>query len=329
MNPSDKVYHDLLDDILENGVKKGDRTGTGTTSVFGRMIKFNMRDGFPLLTTKKVWFKGVIHELLWFLQGGTNTKYLVDNKVNIWNEWAKEDGDLGPVYGKQWVDWEYNMPVTISEGHGIDNPWYEERTGTFKRKRINQIQNLIDRINNPDTVECRRLLVNAWNPGELDQMGLMPCHYSFQFISEPMDEFERFQYATMGGILSYEGDSPRSHEALDHAGIPSRRLSLLWNQRSVDTFLGLPFNIASYAALLHMVAQVTDHVPHELTGMLGDTHIYSNHPTQVKEQLSRSSFDLPQIRLNPEIDNIFDFKYEDFEILDYESHPTISAPIAV
>ena len=337
MNPADKVYADLLKDIMENGVQKGDRTGTGTTSVFGRMLRFNMKDGFPLLTTKRVWYKGVLHELLWFLQGGTNIKYLKENKVNIWNDWADEHGNLGPVYGKQWVNW-----------GGGELRYVPARIGGIIETRtegINQIQNMIDRLNNPKTVECRRLLVSAWNPGELDQMGLMPCHYSFQFISEPLSfkdrckfvnnnskipiwEFEKHDFP-VDRLESIEQEENRISNKMDEGGIPKRKLSLLWNQRSIDTFLGLPFNIASYATLLHMFSQVTNQVPHELIASLGDTHIYSNHKEQVQEQLSRNDYPLPKIKLNPEVTDIFKFKYEDIKIIGYKSHPSIKAPIAV
>ncbi len=257
------VYHDLLRDILQNGTFKQDRTGTGTYSVFGRQLRFNLDEGFPLITTKKVHFKSVVYELLWFLKGDTNVKYLQENGVTIWDEWADENGDLGPVYGKQWVDW---------NGH-------------------NQIQEVIDTIKkNPDS---RRMIVSAWNVAEIPKMKLPPCHILFQFYCQ--------------------GD----------------KLSLQLYQRSCDVFLGLPFNIASYALLLMMVAQVTDKIPHEFIWTGGDTHIYQNHLEQVNLQLSREPYPLPKIELNPEVKNIFDFTYSDIILHNYQYHPAIKAPVAV
>jgi len=261
-------YLNLLRHVKSNGIKKADRTGTGTVSVFGYQMRFNLEDGFPAMTTKKLHFKSNIHELLWFLNGDTNTKYLNDNGVSIWNEWADENGDLGPVYGAQWRSW------PAADG-----------------KTIDQISGVIDQIkNNPDS---RRLIVSAWNVGELDQMALMPCHAFFQF---------------------YVADG---------------KLSCQLYQRSADIFLGVPFNIASYALLTMMVAQVCELRPGELVHTLGDAHLYLNHMQQVDEQLSREPLALPVMKINPEINTIFDFKYEDFELINYESHPSIKAPIAV
>lgn len=263
-----KQYHDLLQHILDNGTFKGDRTGTGTLSTFGYQMRFNLEDGFPVLTTKKLHLRSIIHELLWFLQGDTNIKYLKENNVSIWDEWANEKGDLGPVYGYQWRSW------PTPDGGSID-----------------QISNLIEQIKkNPNS---RRLIVNAWNVAYVDNMALPPCHTMFQF------------YVAEG------------------------KLSCQLYQRSADTFLGVPFNIASYALLTMMVAQVCDLKPGEFIHTLGDAHLYSNHLDQAKLQLERDFRPLPTMKINPEVKDIFGFKYEDFELLNYDPHPTIKAPIAV
>lgn len=263
-----KQYLGLLKHILENGDNKGDRTGTGTISTFGYQMRFNLEDGFPLVTTKKCHLKSIIHELLWFLKGETNISYLKENGVRIWNEWADENGELGPVYGYQWRSW------PTPDGRHID-----------------QISQVIDSIkNNPNS---RRHIVSAWNVGEIDNMALPPCHAFFQFY--------------------VSGD----------------KLSLQLYQRSADSFLGVPFNIASYAILLMMVAQVTGLKPYEFIHTIGDAHIYTNHLEQVKLQLSREPKQLPTMKLNPDVKNIFDFKYEDFTLENYESHPTIKGTIAV
>ena len=263
-----KQYLDLLRHVMENGVDKGDRTGTGTRSVFGYQMRFNLEDGFPVLTTKKLHLRSIIHELLWFLSGDTNIKYLHDNGVTIWDEWADENGDLGPVYGYQWRSW--------------PNPNGED---------IDQIAQVVNSLkNNPDS---RRHIVSAWNPAEVDQMALPPCHSLFQF---------------------YVADG---------------RLSCQLYQRSADLFLGVPFNIASYALLTMMMAQVTGLKVGEFVHTLGDVHIYSNHFEQVKEQLSREPRALPVMKINPDVNSIFDFKYEDFTLEGYDPHPTIKAPIAV
>lgn len=263
-----KQYLDLLQHILDHGVDKSDRTGTGTRSVFGYQMRFDLSEGFPLLTTKKLHLKSIIHELLWFLQGDTNVKYLQDNGVRIWNEWADPDGELGHIYGYQWRSWpDYNG------GH------------------IDQISRAIDDIrNNPDS---RRIIVSAWNVGDLDNMNLPPCHAFFQF---------------------YVADG---------------RLSMQMYQRSADSFLGVPFNIASYALLLLMVAQVTGLQPGELIHTLGDTHIYNNHFEQVKLQLTREPRPLPIMKINPEVNDIFGFKYEDFELVGYDPHPHIAGKVSV
>ena len=261
-------YLDLLSRILNEGVHKGDRTGTGTLSVFGNQMRFNLRDGFPLLTTKKLHLKSIIYELLWFLRGDTNIHYLQEHGVRIWNEWADEHGDLGPVYGHQWRSW----------------PDYKGGT-------IDQITNVLDQIkHNPNS---RRMLVTAWNPAEVDEMALPPCHCLFQF---------------------YVADG---------------RLSLQLYQRSADTFLGVPFNIASYALLLQMMAQVTGLEAGEFIHTTGDTHLYSNHLEQAKLQLTRTPRPLPKIKINPDVKDLFAFKYEDFELVDYNPYPHISAEVAV
>ena len=261
-------YLDLMKHVKEHGVKKEDRTGTGTISVFGYQMRFDISETFPLLTTKKLHLRSIVHELLWFLKGETNIEYLKEQGVSIWDEWADENGDLGPVYGAQWRSW------LAANG-----------------KTIDQITGVIDQIkNNPDS---RRLIVSAWNVGELDQMALMPCHAFFQF---------------------YVADG---------------KLSCQLYQRSADIFLGVPFNIASYALLTMMVAQVCELRPGEFVHTLGDAHLYLNHMQQVNEQLSREPFASPVMKINPQVDSIFDFKYEDFKLLNYVSHPFISAPIAV
>ena len=263
-----KQYLDLLREIRDNGVTKTDRTGVGTKSIFGHQMRFNLQDGFPLLTTKKVFLKGIIYELLWFLKGDTNIKFLTDNNVHIWDEWADENGDLGYVYGKQWRSWE------ATDGRVID--------------QISQVVDLIK--NHPDS---RRILVSAWNPAEIDKMALPPCHCLFQF---------------------YVADG---------------KLSCQLYQRSADTFLGVPFNIASYALLTMMLAQVCGLEPGEFIHTTGDTHIYLNHLDQVNEQLSREPRPLPKMIINPDVKSIFDFKYEDFKLEGYDPYPAIKAPVAV
>ena len=261
-------YLDLLQHILDTGVQKHDRTGTGTISCFGYQMRFDLQKGFPLVTTKKVHTKSIIYELLWFLKGETNIGYLKENGVSIWNEWAKENGELGPVYGKQWRSWE-----------GKDG------------KVVDQVSDLIKQIKtNPDS---RRLIVSAWNVTELAEMALMPCHTLFQFY------------------------------------VANGKLSCQLYQRSADVFLGVPFNIASYALLTMMIAQVCDLEPGEFVHTFGDVHIYNNHLEQVNLQLSRKPFPLPSMNLNPERKSIFDFSYEDFELENYQCHPAIKAPVAV
>ena len=263
-----KAYLDLLKHVMENGTDKGDRTGTGTRSIFGHQMRFDLSKGFPVVTTKKVHLRSIIHELLWFLKGETNINYLKENGVRIWDEWADEEGNLGPVYGYQWRSWPSH------DGSHID-----------------QITKVIDQIKN--TPDSRRLIVSAWNVPFIEDMALPPCHTFFQF---------------------YVADG---------------KLSCQLYQRSADLFLGVPFNIASYALLTMMVAQVCDLEPGDFVHTFGDAHIYSNHFDQVKLQLSRETKELPTMKLKPDVKNIFDFKYEDFELLNYDPHPHIKAPVAV
>ena len=263
-----RQYLDLMKHVLENGAKKEDRTGTGTLSVFGYQMRFGLAEGFPLLTTKRLHIKSIIYELLWFLRGDTNVRYLEEHGVNIWNEWARENGELGPVYGAQWRSWK------CSDGRAID-----------------QISQVIDQIKtNPNS---RRLIVSAWNVGELSKMALPPCHLLFQFY-------------VVGGKLSCQ-----------------------LYQRSADIFLGLPFNIASYSLLTMMVARVCDLEPGEFVHTLGDAHLYSNHIEQARLQLTREPLKLPQMRINPGVRSIFEFDYDDFELAGYEAHPHIKAEVAV
>ncbi len=263
-----KQYLDLMRHVREHGHRKEDRTGTGTLSVFGYQMRFDLAQGFPLVTTKKCHLKSIIHELLWFLRGDTNIRYLQDNGVRIWNEWADENGDLGPVYGAQWRNW------PAADGRHID-----------------QITQLVEQIRT--TPDSRRLIVSAWNVGELDNMALPPCHLLFQF---------------------YVADG---------------KLSCQLYQRSADIFLGVPFNIASYALLTIMVAQVCDLAPGDFVHTLGDAHLYLNHLEQADEQLSRQPYPLPVMKINPQVKSLFDFRYEDFELVGYEAHPHIKASVAV
>ncbi len=263
-----QAYLDLLDHLLENGTQKGDRTGTGTLSYFGYQMRFDLSEGFPVLTTKKLHLRSIIHELLWFLKGDTNIAYLKENKVRIWDEWADENGDLGPVYGYQWRSWP-----------------------TADGKHVDQIQKLVDSLmSNPNS---RRHIVSAWNVGFIDDMALPPCHCLFQF---------------------YVADG---------------KLSCQLYQRSADTFLGVPFNIASYSLFTMMLAQVCGYAPGDFVHTFGDVHLYNNHLEQAREQLKRMPRKLPTMKINPEVKNIFDFKFEDFELVDYDPHPHIKAEVSV
>jgi thymidylate synthase len=392
MNNLDKQYTNLLQDILGNGIQKGDRTGTGTLSVFGRQIRHKMSDGFPLLTTKKMAWKQIVTELLWFLRGDTNIKFLVDNDCHIWDgdaykryvtywgnsidpvnfelytrldlhpdkrlftkeefieriktidEFAKTWGELGPIYGNQWRSWKINLlnPETFEVVPPID-----------------QIANLIDDLKtNPDS---RRLMVNAWNVGELDQMTLPPCHFGFQVWTRELSLEERNKsvgedYAYRGvfsGPIARQEELDKYKKLFDEQNIPTRAISLMWNQRSVDTFLGLPFNIASYGLLLEIIAKAVNMVPDELIGNLGDVHLYSNHIEQAKEQIGRTPYELPKLNINTEfwsyeggecgegpLDAIAVFNSfkdinfckclleEDIQLSNYQSHPSIKAPLS-
>jgi thymidylate synthase len=347
MNKLDKQYQELLQDILDNGVEKEDRTGTGTHSVFGRQIRHKMSDGFPLLTTKKMAWKVMVTELLWFLRGDTNIKYLVDNGCNIWNgdaykayrikvqdhyekggdvadmdqflELVNEDGmsefgDLGPIYGKQWRNWfQYNKHV--------------------EPVHVDQIAVLIDQLKtNPDS---RRLMVNAWNVGDLDQMVLPPCHYGFQCYVRDLSPLEIIDQAKKDGL--WKDTIPEGMTLGElQKDFKTKKLSLMWNQRSVDTFLGLPFNIASYGLLLEILAKEVGMVPDQLIGNLGDVHLYSNHIDQAKEQINRDSYELSELIINDEFWNpdasflsqIDHIKPDDFYIKNYQSHARIKAPLS-
>jgi thymidylate synthase len=370
MNIEDN-YLDLLVDILTHGVEKEDRTGTGTISIFGRQIRHDMSQGFPLLTTKKMFTKGIVHELLWFLKGDTNIKYLVDNDVNIWtgdaykkyinvtekealdlseygdrvnyrphskdeftnkiktdDDFSKKWGDLGSVYGKQWIDW-----------GGTPTMWIPRGTEMIKLRKplsdgVNQIQNCINQLkDNPDS---RRIMVNAWNVSELDKMTLPPCHYGFQLYTRELSLDERIEISTFwykDKVRKQLEDSTTETtenyvvDKLEKQGIPTRKVSLMWNQRSVDTFLGLPFNIASYGLLLHMFAQQVNMIPGELIGNLGDVHIYKNHVDQVKVQLSRKPKTLPTLKLD-KADDIFSYCYENVIFENYNPNPTITGKLS-
>jgi len=382
MNNIDRQYKELLDHIIHFGVDKKDRTGTGTKSIFGWQIRHNMKEGFPLLTTKKMAWKVMVTELLWFLRGDTNIKYLVDNDCHIWDgdawanyskqviannlhlipaiglpktkeefinkiktsdEFANRWGKLGPIYGRQWRSW--------------TKPWWEEselsiasggvQGGTYyKPKQIDQIANLISELKtNPDS---RRLMVSAWNVGELDQMVLPPCHYGFQVYTRELSREERSDYyyknGNSEGIVEGSLDRPTfeendvAHKWYDHRNVPTRAISLMWNQRSVDTFLGLPFNIASYGLLLEIIAKQVNMIPDELIGNLGDVHLYNNHIEQAKEQITRTPFELPKL-VHMKTDSFYEslsndstlyhhLDVGDFIIENYKSHLAIKAPLS-
>ena len=354
MNTLDKQYQDLLQTILDYGVEKKDRTGTGTKSIFGYTIRHNMSEGFPVLTTKKMAWKTMVTELLWFLRGDTNIKFLVDNGCHIWDgdayknyliedtkvlpnmskekmtelgfrltkeefinkiktddKFAKKWADLGPVYGKQWRSWDAHNKYDIDP------------------TPVDQIQNLINDLKtNPDS---RRLMVNAWNVGELDQMVLPPCHYGFQVYTRELNLDERIDIYN-GGRIPMNQSSDYFHEHMDMYGIPHRAISLMWNQRSVDTFLGLPFNIASYGLLLTILAKEVNMVPDQLIGNLGDTHLYLNHLEQAKEQIGREPFELSTLNQFPTYEgsrpSIESYVVGDFTLKDYQSHESIKAPLS-
>ena len=379
-NGVDKSYQELLKRVLSEGKLRGDRTGTGTISIFSHTLEMDMTDGFPLLTTKKMFTNGVIHELLWFLNGDTNIQYLVQNGVNIWtpdayrgyvhyfdgalengvtmlnnefksnnpheaikltkeqfseniktdNVFAKKWGELGPVYGKQWVGWgSYEDRDDYVQNGSVTSP------NIIKVKRtwsgINQIEQVIDKLKNKP--EDRRIMVSAWNVAEIDKMALPPCHWAFELYTEELTHDERFEIykdANVGGRVLQDHITAINFKQFhfDEANIPSRRLSLKWHQRSVDTFLGLPFNIASYALLLHMFAQQTNMVVGTLVGDLTNVHIYKNHIEQCEEQISREPMELAKLELN-KVDGIFSYTFDDIKIMDYKSHPPIKGEISV
>jgi thymidylate synthase len=403
MNRIDKQYLQLVQDILDYGVEKQDRTGTGTKSIFGYTIRHKMSDGFPLLTTKKMAWKQIVTELLWFLKGDTNIKYLVDNDCHIWDgdayknylhkvirdkdivrylksysvdtngvptiepyskdefieriktddEFAKKWGDLGSIYGKQWRSWgrknvtnydlkdvkgsdQYKVIKAIENGEDVTKYGVKIE---YQNNSIDQIANLINELKtNPDS---RRLMVSAWNVGELDQMVLPPCHYGFQVYTRELSDEERIKlFVKLHNPKGYEGEkiTDTVQELLTMNNIPKRAISLMWNQRSVDTFLGLPFNIASYGLLLHIIAKMVNMVPDELIGNLGDVHLYSNHIEQAKEQISRTPYELPKLvmmktddfykSLSDDVSLFTHLEPNDFTIENYQSHPTIKAPLS-
>jgi thymidylate synthase len=364
MNKLDKQYQQLLQDIIDYGVEKKDRTGTGTKSIFGYTIRHKMSDGFPLLTTKKMAWKTMVTELLWFLRGDTNIKYLVDNNCHIWDgdayqayikrynkgeyvgktkllenskknrtltepftieefidkiktddEFAKKWGELGPLYGKQWRSWNTKQFESLNDGNFGHK---------YNDVQIDQIANLINDLKtNPDS---RRLMVNAWNVGEIDKMVLPPCHYGFQVYTRELSWVERYEYMYNTNVKAEDGfRPPLTPEMLEQYNIPTRAISLMWNQRSVDTFLGLPFNIASYGLLLMMLSDEVNMVPDELIGNLGDTHIYLNHIEQAKEQIGREPMELPTVHVR---DGIFCSSVNDVILENYNSHPPIKAPLS-
>jgi thymidylate synthase len=361
MNNIDRQYKELLEHIIYFGVEKKDRTGTGTKSIFGWQIRHRMEEGFPLLTTKKMAWRSIVAELLWFLRGDTNIKYLVDNGCHIWDgdaykryhqsfpetemiskedfinkiktddEFAKQWGELGPIYGKQWRGWPQYKVNQVTFPTGQYTAW---------RNEIDQISNLISELKtNPDS---RRLMVNAWNVGELDQMVLPPCHYGFQVYTRELSLRERFnlwEKIPNRDVMDFpigQLTEEQYHDILTKIGVQSRAISLMWNQRSVDTFLGLPFNIASYGLLLNIIAKIVNMVPEDLIGNLGDVHLYSNHIEQAKEQLIRKAYDLPNLVIN-KTDKFWDafnvslFNHldtSDFTIENYQSHPAIKAPLS-
>jgi thymidylate synthase len=363
MNKLDNQYKQLLQDIIDYGAEKKDRTGTGTKSIFGYTIRHKMSDGFPLLTTKKMAWKTIVTELLWFLRGDTNIKYLVDNNCHIWNgdayknylkvtskeieekpellstdgygltdvgfishisnkpEFAKKWGELGPIYGKQWRRW-----TNTSKGW-IKDSWFE--------REVDQIANLIsDLKTNPDS---RRLMVSAWDVGSIDLMVLPPCHYGFQVYTRELSERERFAILDNISIYNKRTVGIGNIDPLELNRIPTRAISLMWNQRSVDTFLGLPFNIASYGLLLEIIAKEVNMVPDQLIGNLGDVHLYNNHIDQAKQQIEREPFELPKLVIDlfdennhyiGDMDDISEYNIDQFKLENYQSHPTIKAPLS-
>lgn len=343
-----KQYLALMQDILDNGVVKKDRTGVGTLSVFGRQLRFDLKEGFPLVTTKKVHLKSIIHELLWFLNGDTNVKYLQENGVKIWNAWSDEEGNLGPVYGKQWREWRDCKVVEchdvrrtqqlMQRGYKyIGNMKEDGTTYLVYEKAHDQISKVIQQLReDPDS---RRIIVSAWNVSDLDDMALNPCHNYFQFYTTEMTLIERLDWYEVNEpekfanapLINHEDidSEERLHEILDRESIPRRKLSCFYMMRSNDVALGKPFNIASYALLTHVVAQQMNMVPDELVYSGVDVHLYLNHLDQIKLQLTREPYPLPKLVIKRKPESIFDYKYEDFEVVGYQSHPHIAMPVAV
>jgi thymidylate synthase len=363
MNNIDKQYQALLQDILENGVTKKDRTGTGTISVFGRQIRHKMSDGFPLLTTKKMYFKGIVTELIWFLRGDTNIKYLVDNNCHIWDgdayknyekwwksyspggapiplskeqfinkiktddEFAKKWGELGPVYGKQWRSWKKSDSFIVEDDVWKNNEgWCSLKDFNKNELYIDQIANLINDLKtNPDS---RRLMVSVWNVGELDSMVLPPCHYGFQVYTRELSLDERTEYKKKRDGIA-RTFVPYTHQMLDGSNIPTRAISLMWSQRSCDFPLGIPANIMSYGILLMMLAKQVNMIPDELIGNFGDCHIYLNQIDGVKEQLTREPYPLPIVKLSDRVVNdISEYTHNDIILENYQSHPKIYFPLS-
>lgn len=336
-----KQYQDLMAEVFAKGTPKKDRTGTGTLSIFGHQMRFNLQEGFPLVTTKRCHLRSIIHELLWFLKGDTNVKYLNDNGVTIWDEWKNKDGDLGPVYGKQWRAWTAHDEVHTGnkkiiaemEEDGWEEAGYREAS-MLLTKDIDQIAKVMDQLkNDPDN---RRIIVSAWNVADLDDMALAPCHAFFQFYTREMSLDERVQWAEENDnelwsdyIHATFVDENTRLGWLDKAGVPTRKLSCQLYQRSADVFLGVPFNIASYALLIHMFAQQANMAVGDFVWTGGDVHLYSNHLEQARTQLGRTPRALPKLIIKRKPDSIFDYKFEDFEIENYNPHPSIKAPVAI
>lgn len=321
-------YIQLLDRVLTVGRDKTDRTGTGTRSVFGHQMRFDLSEGFPLVTTKKMFLKGVIHELLWFLAGDTNIKYLNDNGVHIWDEWANKAGNLGPVYGYQWRSW----PVLQLRDPRGEFVTHEDGSHTFLNAKvhtrsIDQIAQVVSTLKtNPDS---RRLIVSAWNPAQVDNMALPPCHCLFQFYTEELTNDERVLYASQHQLdVDDASDVQQLRARLDALNVPARRLSCQLYQRSADLFLGMPFNIASYALLTMMIAQQVGMAPGDFIWTGGDCHIYKNHFDQVQLQLARQPYPIPKMEIE-KAPSIFDYKYEDFKLSDYRHYEAIKAEISV
>lgn len=336
-----KQYQDLMAEVFAKGTPKKDRTGTGTLSIFGHQMRFNLQEGFPLVTTKRCHLRSIIHELLWFLKGDTNVKYLNDNGVTIWDEWKNKDGDLGPVYGKQWRAWTAHDEVHTGnkkiiaemEEDGWEEAGYREAS-MLLTKDIDQIAKVMGQLkNDPDN---RRIIVSAWNVADLDDMALAPCHAFFQFYTREMSLDERVQWAEENDnelwsdyIHATFVDENTRLGWLDKAGVPTRKLSCQLYQRSADVFLGVPFNIASYALLIHMFAQQANMAVGDFVWTGGDVHLYSNHLEQARTQLGRTPRALPKLIIKRKPDSIFDYKFEDFEIENYNPHPAIKAPVAI